>query len=436
MQRPDSDEDLAFLPVTALSELVRARKVTSLELTRLYLTRLKRHDPLLKCVVTLTEDLALRQAACADAELASGNYRGALHGIPWGAKDLIAYPGYPTTWGAAHFKNQRFDHKATVAERLDAAGAVLVAKLALGALAEGDRWFGGMTRNPFHPEQGSSGSSAGSASAVSAGLVGFAIGSETLGSIVSPCTRCRATGFRPTFGRVSRHGCMPLSWTMDKIGPIARSVQDCALVFNAIHGADGKDSAALTREFSWPSPVNLKGLRVGYFDGETADVLDRLRQLGGLMVPMDLPDRDLARKISYILSVEAAAAFDEVTAAGISESHGFNNWADRFRRMRFISAVDYIRANRLRAVIMENVARATEKVDAWVGGDDLFITNLTGHPTVVFPHGPWELRDEGTRRFRSRSLTLSGHPFTDDKLLGLAAAFQNAGDAHLQRPQL
>jgi hypothetical protein len=252
-ERPASDEDLAFLPVTKLAALVRTRKVTSVELTRLYLSRLKRFDPLLKCVVTLTEEVALARAEKADREIAAGHYRGPLHGIPWGAKDLIAYPGHKTTWGAAHFKEQTVDGKATVARRLEEAGAVLVAKLTLGALALGDEWFGGMTRNPWDPIEGSSGSSAGSTAAVVAGLVGFAIGSETLGSIVSPSRRCSATGLRPTFGRVSRAGCMTLAWSMDKLGPLCRSVEDCALVLEAIHGYDEQDAASVDRPFHWPA---------------------------------------------------------------------------------------------------------------------------------------------------------------------------------------
>ena len=265
-RRPSSDEELAFLPVTELSALVRSRQVSSTELTRLYLGRLKRFDPLLKCVVTLTEEVALKQAAQADREIASGKYRGPLHGIPWGAKDLIAYPGYPTTWGATPFKDRVIDVTASVAARLEEAGAVLLAKLSLGALAMGDQWFGGRTRSPWDPRDGSSGSSAGSASAAAAGLVGFAIGSETLGSIVSPCRACGASGLRPTFGRVSRHGCMTLSWSMDKLGPIARSVEDCALVFDAIHGADGLDTAAVDQPFDWPPKVDLGSLKVGYIE--------------------------------------------------------------------------------------------------------------------------------------------------------------------------
>ena len=264
--RPQADEDLAFLPVHELATLLRTKQVRSIELTELYLERLKTWDPYLHCVVTLTETLAIEQAKQADREIQRGMYRGPLHGIPWGAKDLIAYPGYPTTWGAEPFRDQMLNDKATVAERLDAAGAVLVAKLSLGALAWGDTWFGGITRNPWDMQQGSSGSSAGSASSTAAGLVGFSLGSETLGSIVSPCRRCGATGLRPTFGRVSRWGCMPLAWSMDKIGPITRSIEDCALVFDAIHGADGKDLSAVNRPFRWPIARDIESLRIGYVD--------------------------------------------------------------------------------------------------------------------------------------------------------------------------
>ena len=266
--RPKTDDDLAYLPVTELSALIRSRQVSSRELTRLYLDRLEKYNPVLNCIVTLTESLALKQADQADREIGSGQYRGPLHGIPWGAKDLIAYPGYPTTWGSKHFRDRVLDVKATVAERLERAGAVLVAKLALGTLAWGDKWFNGMTRNPWNPKEGSSGSSAGSASASVAGLVGFSLGSETLGSIISPSRRCGASGLRPTFGRVSRHGCMALSWSMDKIGPICRSVEDCALVFAAIHGRDGHDPTVVDAPYQWPPKLSLHTLRVGYLESE------------------------------------------------------------------------------------------------------------------------------------------------------------------------
>ena len=252
--------------MTSLAQLLRTRQVSSVELTKLYLERLHLFDKALNCVVTFTDDLALRQAQRADDEIAAGKYRGPLHGVPWGAKDLIAVPGYKTTWGATPFENQVLDVTATVAERLEAAGAVLLAKMSLGALAWGDGWFRGMTRNPWNPDAGSSGSSAGSASATAAGLLPFALGSETLGSIISPCRVCGCTGLRPTFGRISRFGCMALAWSMDKIGPISRSVEDCALVFDAIHGADGRDPSAVDRPFAWPSSRDVKSLRVGYFE--------------------------------------------------------------------------------------------------------------------------------------------------------------------------
>src|SRR5579884_1623453 len=290
---PKNIEDVAFYSARQLGELVRTKKVSSVALTDMYLARLKKYDPLLKFVITLTEDRARAQAKEADRDIAAGRYRGPLHGLPLGAKDLLAVKGYRTTWGAGGFEQQTIDEDATVVKRLDKAGAVLVAKLTLGALAMGDRWFGGMTRNPWNPKQGSSGSSAGSASATVAGLVGFALGSETLGSIVSPCRVCGASGLQPTFGRVSRHGCMTLAWSMDKIGHIARSVEDCALVFGAIHGFDGLDASAVDRPFSWPCPRDLRTLKVGYFDSGTAadkrDDLRVLRDLGVKLVPVKLP---------------------------------------------------------------------------------------------------------------------------------------------------
>src|SRR5439155_18220588 len=267
-KKPDSSDDLAFLPMTALAGLVRTKQVSSVELTKLYLERLHKYNSALNCVVTFTDELALKQAEAADREIAAGRYRGPLHGIPWGAKDLIAYPGYKTTWGAAPFKSQTIDVKATVAQKLDEAGAVLVAKTTLGALAQGDQWFGGQTKSPWNLAVGSSGSSAGSACTAAAGLVGFAIGTETMGSIISPCTRCGATGLRPTFGRISRHGCMTLSWSMDKLGPITRSVEDCALVLGAVHGFDGLDVSAVDRPFAWPPRRDLRSLKVGYTGGD------------------------------------------------------------------------------------------------------------------------------------------------------------------------
>jgi Asp-tRNA(Asn)/Glu-tRNA(Gln) amidotransferase A subunit family amidase len=424
------------LPVTELSSLIRSRQVTSTELTKLYLDRLKRFDALLKCVVNFTEDLALKQAAQADAEIAKGQYRGPLHGIPWGAKDLIAYPGYPTTWGAPQFKGRILNEKATVAARLEEAGAVLIAKLTLGALAMGDHWFGGITKSPWDPRRGSSGSSAGSASAVAAGLVGFAIGSETLGSIVSPCRACGATGLRPTFGRVSRHGCMSLAWSMDKIGPIARSVEDCALVFDAIHGHDGLDTSAVDQPFEWPPRRPLEGLKVGYVEQprrppDERQELHSLRAIGLELVPIKLPDGFPLEAITLMLGTEAATVFDELTRKHVSE--GLNSWPDTFRQGQFVPAVEYLRAARVRTLLMRAMAKVMEKVDLYVGsGPDLVITNLTGHPTVVFP-GNFSDRDG---RPAPGSITLTGRLYDETTILAVAHAYQQATGNHLGQPPL
>ena len=434
-RRPDSDDALAFLPVTELSALIRSRQLTSTELTRIYLARLKRFDPLLKCVITLTEDLALKQAAKADLELSSGLYRGPLHGIPWGAKDLISYPGYPTTWGATPFKDRVIDEKATVVARLEEAGAVLLGKLTLGALAQGDRWQGGMTRSPWDPRKGSSGSSAGSASAAAAGLVGFALGSETLGSIVSPCRACGASGLRPTFGRVSRHGCMSLSWTMDKIGPIARSLEDCALVLDAIHGSDGLDSTATDQPFAWPPRAAVRGLRVGYVKqanrpDDQRDELKVLKELGVELVPIELPGEFPVQAITLMLSTEAAAVFDDLTRKHVTE--GLGTWPGSFRNGQFVPAVEYLRASRVRTLLMRSMAKLMGTIDLYVGGNDLSITNLTGHPTAVLPNG---FRDQDGRE-RPGSVTFTGQLYGESTLLAVAVAFQNAVGDHLKRPPL
>lgn len=423
--KPVADADLAFLPLHQLAELLRTKKVSSTELTKISIARLKKYDPVLLCVVSLTEELALKQAAEADKEIAAGKYRGPLHGIPWVAKDLIAYPGYKTTWGAGHFKEQVIDTKATVAERLDAAGAVLSAKATLGALALGDRWFGGMTRNPWNVKAGSSGSSAGPASAVAAGLVSFGLGSETLGSIVSPSTVCGVTGLRPTFGRVSRHGCMALCWSLDKIGPMARNVEDCALVFGAIHGVDGRDASVQDRPFEWPGKRPLKEFRVGHVEGQSEASLKVLTDLGVQLVPISLPQATAQSIVSVILDVECAAAFDDITRAGVTE--GLGSWPSTFRRARFISAVDYLRAQRGRTLLMREMAKVFEKVDCYIGGADLAITNLTGHPTVCIPNG---FRKDGT----PTATTFTGKLFGETDLLTLAKAYQDVGGHHLKRP--
>jgi len=433
-ERPKCDDDLAFMSVTSLAALVRSRQVTSMELNRLYLERLRRYDPALHCVVTYTEELALKQAERADREIAAGQYRGPLHGIPWGAKDLIAWPGYPTTWGATPFKDQVIDTKATVAARLEEAGAVMVAKLSLGALAQNDRWFGGMTRNPWDLRQGSSGSSAGSACATAAGLVGFALGSETLGSIVSPCTRCGVTGLRPTFGRVSRHGCMSLAWSMDKIGPIARTVEDCAVVLAAIHGHDGLDPTAIDRPFDWPSRRNLGTYRVGYVEEnlpvEKRGELQVLRELGVRLVPIKLPSKYPITALTMILDTEAAAVFDDIARQGVTE--GLNEWPATFRRGQFVPAVEYLRANRIRTLLMREMEEVMSTVDVYVGGNDLVLANLTGHPTVVLPNGTRPRDGVAT----PKGLTFTGQLFGETELLAVAEAYQRATGFHLARPRM
>ena len=434
-KKPNTDDDLAFASVAQLADLVRTKKVSSVELTKLALARLKQYDPALLCVVTLTEELALKRAKTADEEIAAGKYRGPLHGMPWGAKDLISYPGFPTTWGAEHFKTQSFETKATVARRLDDAGAVLVAKLTLGALAMGDQWFGGTTRNPWNVKQGSSGSSAGSASATSAGLVTFAIGSETLGSIVSPSTRCGVTGLRPTFGRVSRAGCMALSWTMDKIGPLSRSVEDCALVFGAIHGADPLDSTSVERLFHWPCKTKLADLKVGYVETrkpvDERDELKVLKELGVTLVPIRLPSELPILAMANVLDVECAAAFDELPRGNIRDGYG-KFWANTFRTGQFITAVEYLRANRLRTILMRQMAEVVEKVDLYVGGNDLQITNLTGHPSVCLPNGL--VKSNGVDV--PKAITFTGRLYGETEMLAVAHAYQLATGFHLKRPPM
>jgi Asp-tRNA(Asn)/Glu-tRNA(Gln) amidotransferase A subunit family amidase len=445
-ERPADLEDLAFAPVTNLAQLIRAQKVTSTELTRMYLARLKKYGPRLECVVTLTEDLALAQAARADGEIAAGHYRGPLHGIPYGAKDLLAVKGYKTTWGAKAYEDQVIDDNAAVIERLEEAGAVLVAKLTLGALAMGDVWFGGKTRNPWNTEQGSSGSSAGSAAATAAGLVGFAIGTETWGSIVSPSTRCGVVGLRPTFGRVSRAGAMALSWTMDKIGPICRSVEDCALVFEAIRGPDGKDLMVVDRPFNWDPGLGLDAVRVGYlkkaFDEDHRTkknddaALEVMRSAGVELVPFELPDNIPVEPLAIILSAEAAAAFDELTRSNrddllVRQDRGA--WPNAFRQARFIPAVEYIQANRVRTLLMEAMAERMKDIDVYVapsfGGDNLLLTNLTGHPAVVLPDG---FDDKGS----PTSISFIGGLYKEAETLRVALAYEQATDFHTKHPEL
>jgi Asp-tRNA(Asn)/Glu-tRNA(Gln) amidotransferase A subunit family amidase len=494
---PPRIEDLAFATIERLSELLAARKVTSLALTQIYLERLKRYDSMLHFVITLTEERALKQAKAADEEISAGKCRGPLHGIPWGAKDLLAVKGYPTTWGAGGFEHQSFDEDATVVQRLDAAGAVLVAKFSLGALAMGDKWFGGRTRNPWNPAQGSSGSSAGSASAVAAGCVAFAIGSETLGSISSPSTRCGDTGLRPTFGLVPRTGAMALSWTMDKLGPIARCVDDCALVLEAIHGPDGKDASVYPADFRWDPRLNWKQLRIGYlrseFDppsplqlteaspNETDDekkkresrnaaaqaararrdydrgyekaALDKLRAMGVNLIAVELPNLPWDAMVP-LLTAEAAAAFDELTMTGrdsLLTEQGIEDWPNAFRTARFYPAVEYIQANRARTLAIRQMSALFDKVDIIVTPStdtQLTATNLTGHPALILPNGlrgadapaPPDLDDGNHDDIGGPgtpvSLTfLAGH-YQDAKLAAFARAYQQATGFHTLHPKL
>jgi Asp-tRNA(Asn)/Glu-tRNA(Gln) amidotransferase A subunit family amidase len=496
---PKNIEDVAFYSVRQLAELVRTKKVSSVDLTAMYMERLKRYDPSLKFVITLTEDRAMGQAKDADAEIRQGKYRGPLHGLPWGAKDLLAVKGYRTTWGAGGFEDQKFDEDATVVKRLDAAGAVLVAKLTLGALAQGDKWFGGMTRNPWNTKQGSSGSSAGSASATSAGCVAFAIGSETLGSISSPSTRCGTTGLRPTFGFVPRTGAMALSWTMDKLGPICRSVEDTAIVLNTIHGPDGHDRTVHSAAFNWDANLDWRKLRVGYlkadFEQQTPPqqtapakeekelsedekkkqaeekvnraeamarreydrkfeeaALAKLRAMGVKLIPVEFPKFPYGAMRSILLA-EAAAAFDDLTRSGhdkLLTQQTKDDWPNTFRAARFVPAVEYIQANRARTTAMELTAKVFEQVDVIVAptfSTQLLITNLTGHPAIILPNG---FRGDDAPKPRVRengevdgggpgtplSITFLGQLYGEAKMLALAKAYQDATGFHLKHPTL
>ena len=497
MARPDSLEELAYAPVTRLSELVRTRRVKPSELTAMYLSRLKRYDPQLHCVITLTEDRAMEQAKAMDAELARGKYRGPLHGIPWGAKDLLSVRGYPTTWGAGLYKDQTFDYDATVVSRLDQAGAVLIAKLTLGALAQGDRWYAERTRNPWNVETGSSGSSAGPASAVAAGCVGFAIGSETNGSITSPSRVCGISGFRPTFGRVPRTGAMALSWTMDKLGPMCRSAEDCALVFDAIYGPDGQDYSVKSYPFNWNANLKPTQLRIGYFastferraaDGTTTpnqeamNFLEVMKSLGAKLTPIDAPAPNYAFIASLTLNAECGAAFQRDTLNGrIRELEPYSSWPRTFRTAQFAPAADYVNASRARTLACKQWWKLFETYDVVLSPqENTSVTNITGTPSIVVPTGfaipqpggrggrgggPGGAPAGGTPTGRggdtarvaaspSRDTTRAAAPptppvstiplptamyimgpiYQDEKVLALAHAFQQSTDFHLRRP--
>jgi Asp-tRNA(Asn)/Glu-tRNA(Gln) amidotransferase A subunit family amidase len=496
---PKNVEELAFASVRELAELVRTKKVSSSALTEMYLERLKRYDPKLKFTVTLTEERARAQARDADREIAAGKYRGPLHGLPWGAKDLLAVKGYRTTWGAGGFEHQMLDEDAAVVQRLDAAGAVLVAKLTLGALAEGDVWFGGKTRNPWNPAQGSSGSSAGPASATAAGCVAFSIGSETLGSISSPSTRCGCTGLRPTFGLVPRTGAMALSWSMDKLGPICRAVEDCALVLGAIYGPDGKDRAVKNAAFNWDAELDWRKLRVGYLKSDfertpgppedaqkeepavteeekkkreeqrkrreafqerakydrrfSEAAMAKLQQMDVALIPVEMPKFPYDPMVT-MLTAEAAAAFDELTRSGrdkLLTAQSADDWPNTFRSARFVPAVEYIQASRARRLAMDAVAKIFDTVDVIVAptsSEQLVITNLTGHPALILPNG---FRGDDAPKPPAEdngdddniggpgtpvSLTFLGSLYREAELLALARAYQEATGFHRKHPKL
>ena len=435
---PTNKEELAFYPVHKLAVLIKNKKITSTELTKLYISRLKKYSDTLQCVITLMEDVALKQAKQADEEIAKGKYRGPLHGIPYGIKDLLSVEGVETTWGAAPYKGQVFSETATVVKKLEAAGAVLVVKLTLGALAMGDIWFGGVTKNPWNLTEGSSGSSAGSASATVAGLVAFAIGTETLGSIVSPSTRCGASGIRPTFGRVSKYGAMALSWSMDKIGPITRSALDGAIVLDAIRGVDGLDNQVRNAAFNYSAKTDIKKLKVGYlktlFDANyptkanDQKTLDAIKALGVELTPVVLPSDIPVGAVRLMLTAEAAAAFDELTRSNrdsllVNQSRWA--WPNTFRAARFIPAVEYINASRIRQQLIQEYYAATKEFDVIIapsfGGTQLLITNLTGHPCVVIPNG---FNDKGS----PTSISFLGKLYGEANVVSLVHAYQQVSE--------
>ncbi|MBE9490271.1 MAG: amidase [Bacteroidetes bacterium] len=442
---PINKSDLAFYPVHQLSSLIKNKKITSVELTQFFIDRLRKYGDVLECVITITDSLALAQAKNADDELQKGIYRGPLHGIPYGAKDLLAVAGYKTTWGAMAYKDQQLDYTATVIKKLEKAGAVLVAKLTLGALAWGDVWYGGKTKNPWNLKTGSSGSSAGSTSATVAGLVPFAIGSETWGSIVSPATRCGATGLRPTFGRVSKQGAMALSWSMDKLGPICRNAIDCALVLEAIRGEDGLDFSVRDFPFNYDYSRDIKKLRIGILSDEfkpdmfnyqnDSTIIELLKSKGIDLIKKQLPSDIPVNALSFILRAEAGAAFDELTRSNrdtLLIRQVKNAWPNVFRASRLIPAVEYIQANRLRHQLTIQFNEMMKDIDVLIApslSSQLLMTNLTGHPCVVLPDGSYAGDNPGT-------ITLLGNHFDEASILIFARYLQELTPFDKEYPPL
>lgn len=443
---PANKNELAFYSISQLASLIKNKKITSVELTKFFIDRLKKWGDTLECVVTLTEELALQQAKQADDDLKKGVYKGPLHGIPYGLKDLFAVKGYKTTWGSTPYKNQMVNEDAYVYSKLKNAGAVLCAKLSLGALAYDNKWFGGFTRNPWNLQQGSSGSSAGSAAATVAGLLPFTIGTETLGSIVSPSNRCGATGLRPTFGTVSRSGAMVLCWSLDKTGPICRSAEDAAIVYYYIKGTDGKDGTAIDHAFNFSGKVDLKKLRIAYAgnyfkalpkDAAEWKALDVYKSMGSDIKAIDFPDSSLypVNIIDIILSAESAAAFDELTRTNrdtLIERQDKNFWPNIFRTARLIPAVEYINANRYRYQLCEGMNQLMKEYDVLIvptfAGRQLSITNLTGHPVVCMPIG-------FNQRGSPQSITLIGNLYDEASILTAAKAYQDKTDHNKKHPE-
>jgi Asp-tRNA(Asn)/Glu-tRNA(Gln) amidotransferase A subunit family amidase len=445
VKMPAKIEELAFYSVGELAYLIKAKKVTSTQLTRMFLDRLKWIGPKLHCVISLTEERALKQAKKADEEISKGKHRGMLQGIPFGVKDLLTSKTYKTTWGAAPYKDQSIDEDAVVIKKLEDAGAVLCAKLSMGELAMDDVWFGGLTRNPWDTTKGSSGSSAGSAASVSAGLLPFAIGTETWGSIVSPSTICGVTGLRPTYGRVSRTGAMALSWSMDKIGPICLNTEDLAIVFSAIKGLDGKDKTLYEAAFNYKPKVNLKKLKIGYLKSDfdkkyqfhlnDSLALKKLEELGAQLIPIEIPSI-ATNDIAIILTAEAGASFDELTRSHKDDmlARQFKGaWPNIFRGSRFIPAVEYINACRIRYLLIQEMQKLMQKIDVYLApsleGDNLLLTNLTGNPCVVVPTGFVDKRTLS-------SISFTGRLFDEGKLIAVAKAFQDATNFHKKHPNV
>ncbi len=441
---PKDISQLAFYSIPQLASLIKYRKISSEKLTRFFLDRLKKYAPVLHCAIEITDDIAIRQAKNADAEIARGIYRGPLHGIPYGIKDLFAVEGTHTTWGTPPYRNQVIHQTSFVAMQLQQAGAVLVAKLSLGELAMDDVWFGGLTRNPWDTARGSGGSSAGSASATAAGLVPFAIGTETYGSIVDPSMRCGVTGLRPTYGSIARTGAMALAWTSDKIGPICRSAEDAAIVFYYIHGADKTDASSIQAAFNYTGSVNMKKLRIAYV-GNYIDTLPAgstekqtikvLKEMGAELIPITFPDNLHGDEIlSLIIGVESAAAFDPLTRSSRDDEMVQQNkdrWPNTFRTSRFVPAVEYINACRMRYRIMKKMDPVIDGYDIIMAppetGDQLAITNLTGNPSVTLPNG---FLPNGL----PAAITFIGKHFGEANLLAFAKAYQERTGFHLKHP--